>query len=211
MSMMQNIFPFVGQVLLLAVLLALLLGRLVKLSRQRMLIVAVLLVAGLLLPVYGLSIAQWLRSALGDLSIPTLVVFSNILMQRLFNYRLLAPATRNTLLLGVALVGVVFYPLALGVSAFDPYRLGYAPVLMSVLLCLASIIAWLGTMRGLAIILLLPLLAFNLHLLESYNLWDYLLDPILLVYAVVQGLLNSRIIRTRNTGGQHEKAALGHR
>lgn len=211
MSMMQNIFPFVGQVLLLAVLLALLLGRLVKLSRQRMLIVVVLLVAGLLLPVYGLSIAQWLRSALGDLSILTLVVFSNILMQRLFNYRLLAPATRNILLLGVALVGVVFYPLALGVSAFDPYRLGYAPVLMSVLLCLASIIAWLGTMRGLAIILLLPLLAFNLHLLESYNLWDYLLDPILLIYALLQGLLNSRLVRSEKMGDQREKAALGNR
>ena len=211
MSMMQNIFPFVGQVLLMAVLLALLLGRLVKLSRQRMLIVAVLLVAGLLLPVYGLSIAQWLRSALGDLSILTLVVFSNILMQRLFNYRLLAPATRNTLLLGVALVGVVFYPLALGVSAFDPYRLGYAAVLMSVLLCLASIIAWLGTMRGLAIILLLPLLAFNLHLLESYNLWDYLLDPILLIYALLQGLLNSRFVRSEKMGDQREKAALGNR
>jgi len=211
MSMMPNIFPLVGQVLLLAVLFTLLLGRLVKDLRQRMLIVAVLLVAGLFLPVYGLSIAQWLRSAVGDLSILTLVVFLNILMQRLFNYRLLAPATRSTLLLGVALLGVVFYPLVLGVSAFDPYRLGYAPVLMSVLLCLASIIAWLGTMRGLAIVLLLPLFAFNLHLLESNNLWDYLLDPILLVYAVLQGLLSSRFVRSVKMGGLHAKAASGHR
>ena len=211
MSMMPNILPFVGQVLLLTVLLAVLLGRFVKDSRQRMVVVAVLLAAGLFLPISGLSIAQWLRSALGDLSILTLVVFSNILMQRLFNYRLLAPATRNSLLLGVALVGVVFYPLALGMSAFDPYQLGYAPVLMSALLCLASIIAWLRTMRGLAIILLLPLLAFNLHLLESYNLWDYLLDPILLIYALVQCLLNSRFVRSRKMGGQREKVALGNR
>lgn len=211
MSMMLHILPFVGQVLLLTVLLAVLLGRFVKGSRQRMIVIAVLLVAGLFLPISGLSIAQWLRSALGDLSILTLVVFSNVLMQRLFNYKLLAPATRNSLLLGVALVGVVFYPLALGVSAFDPYQLGYAPVLMSALLCLASIIAWLRAIPGLAIILLLPLLAFNLHLLESYNLWDYLLDPILLIYALVQGLLNSRFIRSKNTGGQYEKATLGHR
>lgn len=211
MSMMLNILPFVGQVLILAVLLAVLLGKFVKDSRHRMVVVAVLVVAGLFLPISGLSIAQWLRSALGDLSILTLVVFSNVLMQRLFNYKLLAPATRNSLLLGVALVGVVFYPLALGVSAFDPYQLGYAPVLMSALLCLASIIAWLRSMRGLAIILLLPLLVFNLHLLESYNLWDYLLDPILLIYALVQVLLNSRFIRSKNTGGQYEKATLGHR
>jgi len=211
MSMMPNILPLVGQVLLLAVLLTVLPGRFVKDSRQRMVIVAFPLVAGLFLPVYGLSIAQWLRSALGDLSILTLVVFSNILAQRLFNYRLLAPATRNSLLLGVSLVGVVFYPLALGVSAFDPYQSGYSPLFMSVLLCLASIIAWLRAMRGLAIILLLPLLAFNLHMLESYNLWDYLLDPILLVYAVVQVLLNSRFVRSIKMGGQHDKAAPGHR
>lgn len=211
MSMMPNILPFVGQVLLLAVLLTVLLGRFVKYSRQRMVVVAVLLATGLFLPIHGLSIAQWLRSALGDFSILTLAVFSNMLAQRLFNYRLLAPATRNTLLLGVALVGVVFYPLALGVSAFDPYQLGYSPLFMSALLCLASIIAWLKTMRGLAIILLLPLIAFNLHMLESYNLWDYLLDPILLLYAVVQVLLNSRFVRSGKMGGQHDKAAPGHR
>lgn len=200
MSMMPNILPFVGQVLLLTVLLTVLLGRFVKDSRQRMVVVAVLLVPGLFLPIHGLSIAQWLRSALGDFSILTLVVFSNVLAQRLFNYRLLAPITRHTLLLGVALVGVVFYPLALGVSAFDPYQSGYSPLFMSVLLCLASIIAWLRTMRGMATILLLPLLAYNLHLLESYNLWDYLLDPILLLYALVQGLLNSRFIRSGKMG-----------
>jgi len=211
MSTMLNILPFVGQVLLLAVLLTVLLGMFVKDSRQRMVVVAVLLASGLFLPMHGLSIAQWLRSALGDLSIITLVMFSNILAQRLFNYKLLASATRNNLLLGVALVGVVFYPLALGVSEFDPYQLGYAPVLMSALLCLASIIAWLTAMRGLAIILLLPLFAFNLHLLESYNLWDYLLDPILLVYAVVQVLLNSRFVRSGKMGGLHEKTAPGHR
>ena len=200
MNMMQSILPFVGQVLLLTVLLTVLLGRFVKDSRQRMVVVAVLLVPGLFLPIHGLSIAQWLRSALGDFSILTLVVFSNVLAQRLFNYRLLAPITRHTLLLGVALVGVVFYPLALGVSAFDPYQLGYSPLVMSVLLCFASIIAWLRAMRVLAIILLLPLLAYNLHLLESYNLWDYLLDPILLLYALVQGLLNSRFIRSGKMG-----------
>jgi hypothetical protein len=211
MSKMLNILPFVGQVLLLAVLLTVLLGRFVKDSRQRMVVVAVLLASGLFIPIHGLSIAQWLRSTLGDLSIITLVVFSNILAQRLFKYRLLAPTTLNSLLLGVALAGVVFYPLALGVSEFDPYQLGYAPVWMSALLCIASIIAWLTAMRGLAIILLLPLLAFNLHLLESYNLWDYLLDPILLIYALIQGLLNSRFIRSKNTGGQHEKAAFGNR
>lgn len=189
MSMMQSILPYLGQVLLLTVLLTVLLGRFIKDSRQRIVVVTVLLALSLFLPVSGLTIAQWLRSVLGDLSVLTLVIFSNILALRLLNFNLLAPATRNSLLLGVALVGAAFYPLALGVSAFDPYRLGYTPVLMTALLSLVSIIAWLRAKRGLAIIMLLPLLAYNMHLLESTNLWDYLLDPVLLIYALlVQGL-----------------------
>lgn len=188
MSGMFGVLPYAGQVLLLAVLLTVILGRLANDPRLRLGLVAVLLALGLFLPVSGLTIAQWLRSVTGDLSVLALVIFSNILAQRLFNFKLVQTTTIKPLLLGVAVTGVVFYPMALGVSAFDPYQLGYASVLMSALLCLASIIAWLSAKRELAIILLLPLIACNLHLLESANLWDYLLDPILWVYASVQSM-----------------------
>jgi hypothetical protein len=188
MSTIFNWWPYVGQVLLLAVLITLMAGKIVKDSGLRIGVIAALLALCLFLPVSGLSVAQWLRSVVGDLSMFTLLVFLNILAQRLFQRNFMTPDSRKKLLLGVAMVGVVFYPLALGVSSFDPYRLGYSPVFMAALLCLASIIAWLRAHRELAIILLLPLLAYNLRVLESVNLWDYLLDPILLVYAVVQSL-----------------------
>lgn len=202
MSMFHNVLPELAQALLIAVLATVMLGRFVKDARQRMGAVAVLVVLGLFLPVSGLSLAQWLRSVVGDLSILTLVMFLNILAQHLFNHKLLASATRNNLLLGVILVGMVFYPLALGVSEFDPYRLGYAPVSLTVILSLASIIAWTRAKQGMALILLLPLIAFNLQLLESANLWDYLLDPVLLVYALAQSALNMKLSRARETGAQ---------
>jgi hypothetical protein len=66
------------------------------------------------------------------------------------------------------------------------------------MLALVSAVSWLKGLRDLAVILLLPLLAFNLHLLESANLWDYLLDPVLMIYAVVQSaayIWNSRFSR----------------
>jgi len=195
MSILYNALPSLGQVLLVAVLLTLMSGRLVKDKQLHRVSVAILLSLGMFVPVYGLTFAQWLRSVVGDLSVLSLVIFSNILAQRLFNLKLLEASARNTLLAGVALVGVVFYPLALGVSAFDPYRLGYAPVLMSAVLSIFSIYAWLKINRLLAIILLLPLLAFNLHLLESSNLWDYLIDPILLIYALTQLLVNNEFLR----------------
>jgi hypothetical protein len=200
MSTMLNWWPYVGQVLLLAVLITVMPGRFVKDSRLRIGVIAALLTLCLFLPVSGLSVAQWLRSVLGDLSIFTLLVFLNILAQRLFKRDFINPDSRNKLLLGVAMVGVVFYPLALGVSSFDPYRLGYSPAIMAVLLCLASIIAWLRAHRELAIILLLPLLAYNLGIFESSNLWDYLLDPVLLVYAVVQCLIACNFISFGKNG-----------
>jgi len=193
--MMHNILPFVGQILLLGVLIAVLPGRLVKDARRRTGVVAVLLAAGMLLPVYGLTVAQWLRSAVGDPGVLTMVIFANILSQRLSGRNLLAPAARDSLLLGVIVIGVVFYPMALGVGAYDPYHFGFAPVVLPVLVGLVSVVAWFRARRDLAIVLLLPLIAFNLNLLESVNLWDYLLDPILFFYAVVQGLSGSRFIQ----------------
>ena len=120
---------------------------------------------------------------------------SNILAQRLFNFNLLNLASRTILLLGVVLVGVVFYPLALGLSLLDPYHFGYAPSDMTVLLVSVSVIAWLRGQRALAVVILLPLLAFDLRLFESANLWDYLLDPILFIYAVIQIVPNARFVK----------------
>lgn len=186
MNYLQMLLPWLSQLLLLAVLLAVLFGRCVKDQKLRMVLLIVVLVLGFSVPLAGSTPAQWLRSVLGDLSVFTLVLLADIATRHWWSHTLLAPATRKTLLLGASVIGVVFYLLALGVGPFDPYRLGFAPTLLVGLLCLASISAWLLRARGLAVILLLPLLAYNLHLLEADNLWNYLLDPVLVVYALVQ-------------------------
>lgn len=200
---MMNIWVFVGQALLLGVLITLVTCSFTKNFKQRIVVMAALLVTGLFLPVNGLSIAQWLRSVVGDLSILTLLVFANILAQRLFGFNLLVADSRKILLQSIVLVGVVFYPMALGVSAYDPYQLGYVPVVMPAFLILFSIIAWIKLKRDLAIILLLPMLAFNLKAFESVNLWDYTIDPILLTYALVQCMVQSKLFRFIKIGKEY--------
>jgi hypothetical protein len=200
MSALQNMLPLLGQVLLLAVLITLMLGQWIKNIRIRQGGIALLLLFGLLVPINGFSVAQWLRSVVGDLSVLTLLVFLNILMQRLFNFSLLGASSRKLLLVGVVIIGVVFYPLALGLTAYDPYQLGYSPILLSVLLISTSLLAWLRSHRDLAVILLLPLIAYNLHLLESTNLWEYLLDPVLLIYALVQTLVGFKFLQNKRNG-----------
>lgn len=189
MSLVHQVFSGLGQALLLAVLLAMLAEYFVKNARMLKPLVAALLLC-LFVPVSGLSAAQWLRSVVGDSSILTWVILSNILAQRLFGFTLLGSQTRKHLLLGVTLAGTVFYPLALGLGSVDPYHLGYSPLSMVVLIALASIFTWFRGQRDLAVVLLLPLLAFNLQVLESANLWDYLLDPVLLIYALIQSATN---------------------
>lgn len=186
MNLMSQILAVVGQVMLVAVLVTLLVSMFLHELKRLRIVVAVLLVIFMLVPVNGLSISQWLRSATGDLSVLMLVMLLNILAQRLFDFKLLSVPSRQILLWGALLVGAVFYPFALGLGPIDLYHFGYAPVGMSILLTLVSLSCWLAGKRDLAMVMLLPLLAFNLHMLESTNLWDYLLDPILLMYALVQ-------------------------
>ena len=192
MTILNNVLPFIGAALLLAVLITLIAGRLVKESKLRFLAVAVLLLMGLFLPLNGLSAVQWLRSVVGDLSVLSFVLFAHILLRRLFFYDLLKPLELKNLLLGIALLGVVFYPLALGWGRFDPYQLGYDSLIIPLALCSVSVALWLSAQRALAVVLLSPLLAFNLLLLESTNVWDYLIDPVLFVYACVQ-LIKTRV------------------
>lgn len=187
--MINEISVVLGQVLLLAVLLTLLVGKFVRDSLRHKLVVAVLLVLCMLLPIYGLTVAQWLRSVVGDLSVLMLVLLVNILVKRLFDFNVLNPASRQYLLRGVVIVGVLFYPFALGVGPIDPYHFGYAPAVMGASLVLVSLVCWFTGKRDLAVVLLLPLLAFNLQLLESSNLWDYVLDPVLFTYALVQSVI----------------------
>lgn len=186
MNYLPMLLPWLSQLLLLAVLLAVLFGRFVQEKKQRQALLASVLLLGFFIPLAGSTVTQWLRSIVGDMSVLTLVLLLDILARRWWNHALLAPATRTSLLLGAGLVGLVFYPLALGVGSFDPYRLGFAPLLPASVLIVLSIIAWQRRARGLAVILLLPLLAYNLHLLEADNLWNYLLDPVLVIYALVQ-------------------------
>ena len=186
MSIIENALPFFGQVVLVALLLSVTLGSLNNVERKRSYLFVILLAIGLFFPIYGLSFAEWLRSVIGDLSMLTLIIFSDSLLRRLFKRSFLDVSSRNTLLLGVGILGLVFYPLALGLGSFDPYQFGFTPLILPLVLGLISVYAWFAGKRIIAIILLLPLIAFNVQLLESVNLWDYLMDPILLMYALIQ-------------------------
>jgi hypothetical protein len=84
----------------------------------------------------------------------------------------------------IALVAIIFYPLALGVGMLDPYGWGYGSITLLAAVIATALIAWLAGSNHIAIILALAILAWAAGCHESANLWDYILDPFLGLWAI---------------------------
>ncbi len=84
----------------------------------------------------------------------------------------------------IALVAIIFYPLALGVSMFDPYAWGYGSFTLLAAVIVTALVAWFAGSNRIAIILAIAILAWTAGWHESTNLWDYILDPFLGLWAI---------------------------
>jgi hypothetical protein len=81
----------------------------------------------------------------------------------------------------IAIVGIVLYMTTIGSPAYNVYGLGFSPFAPLVLAILAALFAVRAPKA--ALIALAILVAFDLHLYRSRNLFDYALDPILVATA----------------------------
>jgi len=183
-TLIQSFVAFIGHALL-ACSVVLWLNRWARRPRvDRALVVGVVL--ALLVPVGGLLLAGYIRGVMGDLSIVSMVLLGAFVSDRLVDRPLLSQSSRSALRVGAVAGALVLYPLALGLGNFDPYRLGYRPLWLLAPLVLAVVLAW-RSHRGCAVAILVGVTAFNLNLLESSNLWDYLLDVWLVIGATFWG------------------------
>jgi len=148
---------------------------------------AVVIAAGALafVPIGGLMLAGYLRAAMGDLSIVTSALLCISLVGYVAGKRYLPDNQTRILMATAVLAGVILYPAALGLTYFDPYALGYAsPVFVGVVLAL-GIAAWYLRLEWLVALLVVAALARLANGLESRNLWDYLIDPWLVLFALL--------------------------
>lgn len=149
-----------------------------------------------LIPFGGLPLAAYVRGWMGDLSITSLVLLLMTILRPMCGWPLHAPSpagvglgwgstrSKYTLLSIIVLAALGLYPMALGIGYFDPYRLGYGnPWFMSGLLLLA-LAACFRRLPVAALAIALAVLAWGVGWYESNNLWDYLLDPLLAIYAI---------------------------
>lgn len=155
------------------------------LSRRSSLLVSGLVLVVLLLPFGALPPAGYLRGMVGDLSFTSLALVAHASGLRLGGWAAPHPRRRAGLLVLVVIAAGALYPLALGAGAYDSYRLGYGdPWFLGLLLVLALLaVAWRASLLALAIAL--AALGWAGGVYESGNLWDYLIDPWLSIYAVL--------------------------
>jgi hypothetical protein len=139
-----------------------------------------------LLPVDGLPVYTYIRGAIGDLSIVSQGLIITIVIQRLLQKQIVDDASMQRLTLFVSIMGILLYPAALGLGPVDTYSMGYQGILLPLLVLLGAI--WLLYSRAMLASGLFALAApmAAIGAMESSNLWDYIVDPLLFFYMAYQ-------------------------
>lgn len=165
-----------------------------------------LLLAGayvaVMIPVFGLSLAGWLRGMVGDLSLTSVLLLAGALTVRV------NPAVgslwdaheRGALRAFLSVLALLLYPFALGLGPLDPYRSGYGSIGLLVMLALLALWALRRGLTLLPLAIALAVTGWSFACYESTNLWDYLLDAPLALYALggtAKTLLQQMIGRKR--------------
>jgi len=168
--------------------------------------IAVMLAAALavFVPFGDLSIAAYVRGATGDLSMTTLVLAGAACVAQLTGRTVIAPRNLRALFWLVVSAAAFLYPFALGWTQFDPYALGYGSIEFVTALLLVTLAAWHFRRDVVVLIVIAAVLAYVVGAYESRNLWDYLIDPLVALYALVRLLAGVR--RRRSRGVAETKA-----
>lgn len=168
-----------------------------KVKKQTAVVILLLVFVISFIPVSGYSINLYLRGLLNDLSISSLVLMGYYIISMED-----APSQTRPIFNLIAISGLFFYPMALGFGSIDPYSWGYlnnshATIIPLIFILLLALLVFFSFYKKQTLMLLcvtLSLLAYQLQLLESRNLWDYLLDPVIFFYALIAVL--TRALRT---------------
>lgn len=132
----------------------------------------------------NIPVAAYVRGITGDLSV-TLVMLAAWRVGRLaLNGRAITQREQAALMAAVAVAALFLYPLALGWADWDAYRPGWGSWGMLLALLVLCAVCQAASLQVLPALVVMALLAWSFGLLESGNLWDYLLDPWLSIYAL---------------------------
>ena len=137
-----------------------------------------------------LPLVAYVRGVVGDLSIVTMLLLWTSLLPK----NKPAPFAFK---FALALIAIIFYPLALGLGMMDPYAWGYGSIAFFIAVLFFALVCGLANWSKGVWIIAIAILAWAAHWHESANLWDYLLDPFLAIWALT-GLIAALYRRRRD-------------
>ena len=126
----------------------------------------------------NLPLVAYVRGVTGDLSIVlTLLLWTSLLPS--------SKAISIAFKFAVAIISICFYPFSLGLGMTDPYAWGYGSIAFLVAVLFFALVCGLANWGRGVWIIAIAIIAWAAHWHESANLWDYLLDPFLAIWALV--------------------------
>jgi hypothetical protein len=125
-----------------------------------------------------LPLVAYVRGVTGDLSIVTML----LLWTSLLSGSKPAPFVFK---FAIACIAIVFYPMALGLGMIDPYAWGYGSTIFFIAVLLFAVVCGLANWSKGVWMIAIAIIAWAAHWHESANLWDYLLDPFLAIWALM--------------------------
>ena len=140
---------------------------------------AAILFLGLWLPYgdAGLLLLGYARGALSDFSVTSVVLSVLFIGQRSGFLNGPGDVEKRALFIALSFAALLLYPTALGWGDWDAYNLGWGSTAGVAVLSLLMLFCFWRRFRLLPLLMAAALLAWSIGLLESTNLWDYLIDP----------------------------------
>ena len=160
--------------------------------------------AVVLIPVNGLSPAGYFRGVVCELSITSMLLLGCVVLRQLLGKWIISRSDRASILRAAAVAGLILYPAWMGYIPVEVYRFGYQPVVLLLALLALAIVAWVSRRRAAALFPLIVVVAFDFQLLGSSNLWDYMIDPLVTIFAwgwAIHSL--ARLIAGRHSPNNH--------
>jgi hypothetical protein len=136
------------------------------------------------IPINGLPVVFYIQGFPGELSITTVILIFYASICALLDKKIYNQRSFFYLMLLVLTVGLFLYPFSLGFTYFDPYALGYSSKTFLAFFFAAALTAWYFNFHFLVIVIVLDISAYLAGVYESNNIWDYLIDPILTLFAL---------------------------
>jgi hypothetical protein len=125
------------------------------------------------------------RGITADLSITLIALALWRICHLALGFRAVSKREEIAVMTVVAIAALFLYPLALGWGDWDAYSPGWGSWGMLLVLLGLCLVSWAKGLRVLPALVALALTAWSFGLMGSGNLWDYLLDPWLSIFALI--------------------------